>query len=241
MLVVAALVPDTALLVPGAAGATDVLTAVRAAALDAVAEVVAAGVDTVVVVAPGPVPRELAGTVLPSLGAAGIPAALVPWPAHPMTLPGAGNAKASIPSTVALHLLARAGRRTGLRVVEVTAAQGRDALAGVGRDLVRAGRTGFVVVGSSSGRNGPRAPLAEDPRAADHDARVLADLAGAGAPARARLAADDPVLADELAVRGWAPWQVLLGAAGSAPVRATLLARSAELGTLHAALLWDAR
>ena len=55
------------------------------------------------------------------------------------------------------------------------------------------------------------------------------------------LAADDARVAEELAVRGWSPWQVLRGAAGSAPIRARLLAGSTELGAHHAVLLWDAR
>ncbi|MBO3084357.1 hypothetical protein [Cellulomonas fengjieae] len=241
MLVVAALVPDTALLVPGAAGAAQVLTAVRAAALDAVAQVVASGAATVAVVAPGPRARELTGTVRPSLGAAGIPDGLLAWPVAEMTLPGDGVATGSVASAVGLHLLARAGRRTGLRVLEVTGRQDRAALAALGRDLVGAGPTGFVVVGSVSGRHGADAPLAQDRRAPDHDARVLADLADGGAAARARIAADDPLLADELAVRGWAPWQVLVGAAADGPIRGHLLARSGVLGAEHAVLVWDAR
>ncbi|WP_456846109.1 hypothetical protein, partial [Cellulomonas sp. P5_C6] len=73
-----------------------------------------------------------------------------------------------------------------------------------------------------------------------HDARVLADLTDAGTAARARLAQDDPTLADELAVRGWAPWQVLLGAAGDRPVDATVLAAGTELGAQHSVLVWVA-
>ena len=239
MLVVAALVPDTALLVPGTSGDAEVLVGLRTAAVSAVAEVVAADVATIVVVAPGPAPRELSGTVRPSLGAAGVPDDLLWWPVHPATLPGSGQDVPSVPSAVGLHLLARARWRSRLRVVEVTGQQSADALADLGRALVGDGPTGLVVVGSGSGRHGPDAPLADDPRAPDHDARVLADLADAGPEARARLAADDPDLADELAVRGWAPWQVLLGAAGDEPVRARVLAESTELGAQHAVLVWE--
>ena len=240
MLVVAALVPDTALLVPGTAGDADVLVGLRTAAVAAVAEVVAAEVETVVVVAPGPVPRELAGTVRPSLGAAGVPDELVWWPVEPVTLPGAGHDVPAVASAVGLHLLARARRDTGLRVVEVTGRQTAEALTILGRTLVGDGPTGLVVVGSGSGRHGPDAPLADDARAPSHDARVLADLADAGPGARARLAADDADLAAELAVRGWAPWQVLLGAAADQPIRARLLAESTELGAQHAVLVWHA-
>ncbi|GEK20658.1 hypothetical protein [Cellulomonas xylanilytica] len=241
MLVVAALVPDTALLVPGVAGGAEVLVDVRDAAVAAVADVVAADVEAIVVVAPGPVPRELRGTVRPSLAAAGVPDGLVGWAADAVTLPGEGVDVPSVPSAVGLHLLLQAGRRRSLRVVEVTGHQGVATLAALGRALVDDGPTGLVVVGSGSARHGPDAPLADDPRAPDHDARVLADLADAGTEARARLAADDGELADALAVRGWAPWQVLLGATGERPVRARLLAQSTELGAQHAVLVWDAR
>ncbi|MET0788056.1 MAG: hypothetical protein ABWY33_02325, partial [Cellulomonas sp.] len=145
----------------------------------------------------------------------------------------------SVPGAVALHLLARAGRTHGLRVVEVTGRQGADELAALGRALVADGPTGLVVVGSGSGRHGPDAPLADDPRAVDHDARVLADLVDAGRDARARLALDDPALAEELAVRGWGPWQVLLGAVGAAEVRGRLLATSTELGAQHSVVVWE--
>jgi len=241
VLVAAALVPDTALLVEGAAGDADLLVELRAAALAAVADVVAAGAPTVVVVAPGAVPRELAGVVRPSLGPAGVPDDLVRWPVDPVTLPGAGDDVPAIASAVGLHLLLQAGRRSDVRVVEVTGRQSREELASLGRELVDGGPTGLVVVGSGSGRHGPDAVLADDPRAPDHDARVLADLADAGPAARARLANDDPGLAEELAVRGWAPWQVLLGAAGDRPVRVRLLGASTELGAQHAVLVWDAR
>ncbi|WP_456786431.1 hypothetical protein [Cellulomonas sp. P5_C5] len=241
MLVAAALVPDTALLVPGVAGGADALVGLRTAAVDAVAEVVGADVATIVVVAPGPVPRELTGTVRPSLGAAGVPDDLLWWPVDPVELGGDGQDVPSVPSAVGLHLLARARGHTRLRVVEVTGRQSPEALAALGRELVRDAPTGLVVVGSGSGRHGPDAPLADDPRAPDHDARVLADLTDAGPEARTRLAADDADLAAELAVRGWAPWQVLLGAAGDRPVRSRVLAESTELGAQHAVLLWDAR
>ena len=133
MLVAAALVPDTALLVPGAAGTASVLDGLRSAALHAVAHVVAlVGTGTVVVVAPGPAHRELAGTVLPSLGAAGVPDHLLGWPVRPVALPGRGSTDPSVPSSVALHLLTRAGRTDGLRVVEVTSTQAPRELSGLG-------------------------------------------------------------------------------------------------------------
>ena len=109
MLVVAALVPDTALLVPGTAGDADVLVGLRTAAVEAVTEVVDADVATIVVVAPGPVPRELGGTVRPSLGSAGVPDDLLWWPVETVELPGQGQDAPAVPSAVGLHLLATAG------------------------------------------------------------------------------------------------------------------------------------
>jgi len=99
-------------------------------------------------------------------------------------------------------------------------------------------RTGLVVVGSGSGRHGPDAPLADDDRAPAYDAALLADLADAGPEAQARLAAADPALAAALAVRGWAPWRVLLGAAGDRPVQGRLLADEVVSGAQHAVVVW---
>jgi hypothetical protein len=240
MLVAAALVPDTALLVPGAAGAADVLAGLREAALAAVAEVVRSRPQTVVVVAPGARDRMLTGTVRLSLAAAGIPDDLLRWPAVEITVHDRGPwvGEPSVPSVVALQLLGRADRSDGLRVAEVTRARGLGALTALGRELVAEGPTALVVVGSLSGRHGPDAPLADDPRSARVDARLLADLAEPGPQARARLAAADPATADELAVRGWAPWQVLLGAVGDRPVEARLLADDVAFGAQHAVLVW---
>ena len=109
MLVAAALVPDTALLVPGTAGDADVLVGLRTAAVEAVAEVVAAEVGTIVVVAPGPVPRELAGTVRPSLGAAGVPDELLWWPLDPVELPGQGQDAPAVASRCRPTALGTAG------------------------------------------------------------------------------------------------------------------------------------
>ncbi|WP_456847340.1 hypothetical protein, partial [Cellulomonas sp. P5_C6] len=160
MLVRAALVPDTALLVPGASGSAQVLAGLREAALRAVAEVVSADVATIVVVAPGPEPRELTGVVRPSLAAAGVPDELLGWPVAGIRLPPGPATNPSVSSAVALHLVACAGRTTGLRVVEVSGRQRADDLAALGAALVGDGPTGLVVVGSGSGRHGPDAPLA---------------------------------------------------------------------------------
>lgn len=245
MLVAAALVPDTALLVPGVSGRHDAVPALREAALDAVVGALD-GAGTVVVVAPAALAGEPSGTVRGSLAAVGVPDALLGWPVPdvrvgppgPVVVPAVG-------SSVALHLLARAGWDGPVRVVEVerdaAAAGPSDALAERGTGLVDGDDpVALVVVGSGSGRHGPDAPLADDERAPVLDAALAADLGRADHAARARLAAVDPALASALAVTGWAPWQVLLGAAGTGDVDATLLAEDASTGAHHVVAVWRA-
>ncbi|ROS28180.1 hypothetical protein [Cellulomonas sp. PhB150] len=233
MLLAAALVPDTALLVAGAGGLGDPGRRLRAAAL-AVVDAAVSGAAAVVVVAPGPVTRELAGLVVASLGAAGVPDDRLDWPAPAV---GAGaRSRAGVPASVGLHLLARAGFTGPTRVVEVAAGPG---LADLGARLVQGERTALVVVGSASGRHGPDAPLADDETAPAYDEALLADLAGPSPTARARLAALTSDGARELAVTGRAPWQVLLGTVDAGVVghleHAEVLA-----GAQHAAILWRA-
>ncbi|WP_129336831.1 hypothetical protein [Cellulomonas endophytica] len=96
----------------------------------------------------------------------------------------------------------------------------------------------LLVVGSGSARHGPAAPLADDPRAPDVDAGLVADLADASPAARARLAAADEALHAALAVSGWGPWQVLVGAAGAAAVAGAVEAADTSLGALHLVGTW---
>ncbi|MBD8060607.1 hypothetical protein IC607_16690 [Cellulomonas sp. JH27-2] len=255
MLVAAALVPDTALLVPGAGGRADAGAGLRTAAL----AVVGAALDrlrtaddvsdgTVVVVAPGRRTRELTGTVVGSLQAAGVPDDLLGWPAPTFqALDGPPTQEAvGVSAAVALHLLARAGWRSPLRVVEVDDGPADDDagdadvadLTARGAALVADRPTVLVVVGSGSGRHGPDAPLADDPDAPAYDADVLAEL-GSGTPdALDRLRALDPARARALAVTGRAPWQVLVGAVGARSVTAHLETAEVAAGAQHAALRW---
>jgi hypothetical protein len=247
MLVAAALVPDTALVVPGVAGSADPARTLRAAARDAVRDATA-DVERVVVVAPGPVDRELTGPVRGTFAAVGVPDRALRGTV-PVVLGAPDGASSGLatsagtpaPGTAAaIHLLVAAGRESA-RLVEVSAGRA-DRLRALGRALAAVGgpeRVALVVVGSASGRHGPDAPLADDDRAPENDARLLADLSDAGPAARARLAAADAALAAELAVTGWAPWQVLLGAVGDArAVDAKLLHEEVLAGAQHAVLLW---
>jgi hypothetical protein len=249
MLAAAALAPDTALVVPGVSGRSDVLADLRGNALEAVRDALEVDPGLVVVVAPGTATREVAGPVRASLAAAGVPDALLSW------APVAGRPDAStvgVAASVALVLLVRAGWTGPVRVVEtapVTAAGGEGEprpaeLRALGARVAggEGTRVVLVVAGSSSARHGPDAPRADDSRAPAFDAAVLADVADGGPGARARLAALDPALAAELDVSGWAPWQVLLGAVEAlgpdADVDARVLAAPVPFGAQHLAARW---
>ncbi|MGN8246382.1 hypothetical protein ACTHAM_000044 [Cellulomonas soli] len=238
MLTAAALVPDTALLVPGAGGrAGDLVAQLRDAALGAVAQVVGTRPQRVVVVAPAGAPRTFDGPVRASLGAAGVPDAQLGW-----SVPGPSGAPVpGVPAAVALHLLHQVRCPVDVQVVEVSASSPAARLHAQGAALVAGAPTAFVVVGSLSGRHGPDAPLADDPRAATVDTALLADLAAPTPAARARLAAFPAADAVALAVTGWAPWQVLLGTLDvEQAVEADLRASAEPAGAAHAVLVWRA-
>ncbi|WP_029288816.1 hypothetical protein [Cellulomonas sp. HZM] len=248
----AALVPGTALLVPGAGGTIDVAAALRAAALDAVAHVVAvaresAGVGHdarraagdeghggIVVVAAAPVTREARGRVRASLAAAGVPDGQLGWPVPEVVCGDDDWAPVGVPAAVGLHLLARSGWPGRVRVLEVGADADDEAVA------VCARAAGLVVVGSLSGRHGPDAPLADDERAPAYDEALLADLATGSDDARARIAQLDLELARGLAVTGLRPWQVLVAAWAGLPVRAGLVHAQVVAGAQHAVASWQA-
>lgn len=195
--------PDTALLVPGAAGRADPASGLRDAAVAALADLAdpeGTG-GRLLVVAPARRDRFLPHPVSPGLGAAGLDL--------PGTARGAdGAVLADTPASVALVLLRAAGVTAPVDVLEIDRAAAdapaADALAAP--DVLRA----LVVVGSLSARHGPDAPLADDPRAPAVDDALLTALAGG--PAALARALDD-LGADEardLAVSGWAPWRAAL-------------------------------
>ncbi|WP_309134507.1 hypothetical protein [Cellulomonas sp.] len=249
MLVAAALVPDTVLLLPGAAGgASDapVLAALRAAALEAVAGAVRAAAR-VVVVAPGRADRTVVGPVRPGAAAAGVPDHQLEWPVPALDLapapggPPAASGHVGVPAAVGLQLLARAAASPApaVHVVEV-ASRDAAALRRLGAALTAGAGTALVVVGSASARHGPDAPLADDPDAPPVDDALARATTGAGSSGRDVLAALDPLVADALAVSGWGPWQVLVGAvdaAGTAP-SATGGRADVAYGAAHAAAQW---
>jgi hypothetical protein len=205
--------PDTALLVPGAAGRADPAAALREAAVAAVREASGVTDGPVLVVAPARRARTIAHPVATGLGAAG-PAA-----------------RADVPASVALVLLRAAGVSAPVDVVEVPRAAAEVPVLPPGAALL-------VVVGSPSARQGVDAPLAEDPRAAEVDAALLAGLARGPAALASALVALGPRDAAALAVSGWAPWSAALAALGDEPVRVAAHVPAVVAGAPHCVTAW---
>lgn len=243
MLVAAALVPPTALLVPGVSGATPVLGVERAAAVAAATAVRAARPDVVVVVVEGRGPTwHATGRLRPSLAAAGVDDARLGW--VPRASYGRGRATVvdEVAGAVGLLLLDRAGWTGPVELTVVGRADPAE-LHGVGAGLVADRSAALLLVGGLSARRGPDGPLDTDERAAVVDDAAVSDLADLRPAARARLAAVPAQLATELAISAWAPWQVLLGAVDGPqppPVAATTVRHhvSAPFGATYATLSW---
>lgn len=267
VLLTAVLMPETALLVPGAAGVADVLADERSAVLDALRDLVRARPSHVVVVAAAPRSATLSGRLRPSLAAAGIGGDLS-WPvagASNLAGPGApdvlGAPDPDAASTVAASTgtevtdVAEVGPAVALLALEAAGWSGGTSVLLVGpepdapltatrtlADLEVACEVGVVLVGSLSARRGPGAPLPEDDRAGAVDEALLRDLVDLGPEARARLDAFPARLAQDLAVSAWAPWRVLVGAVErSTPGwRGVLRLASVPLGATCAVILWSA-
>lgn len=246
VLVAAALVPDTVLLLPGAAGRgpdDPALVRLREAAAAAVRAALRPGVR-VVVVAPGRADRSVTGPVTAGAAAAGVPDHLLADPVPRLHLtppPGVRVADGGPTGTgvvVGLRLALDAGVPAGdLHAVEVAPGPA-DALRATGAALCGAGPVVLVVVGSGSARHGEDAPQAGDARAEPWEAGVLAALRTSGAAARDALSGLDGSLAAALAVTGWAPWQVLVGALGDAAGTPHVVHAEVWRGAAHAAVAW---
>ena len=241
MLAAAALVPETALLVPGAAGRAEVLPDVRAAALEAISAVVDAGPDRVVVVVPSTADGDVLrpGPLRPTLSGAGIDDDVLGWPAG-WTSGGRGSPDhvvGDVGASVALFLLGAVGWSGEVELLAASSCDARRLRALGDRLTDRPQRVALVLPGSLSARRGPDGPLPDDPRAQAFDDAVLADLADFGPAARGRLAAVPAELAQALAVSAWLPWQVLLGASPDG-TRGHALWAGAPLGATYAVLSW---
>lgn len=202
MTVRAVVLPGTALLVPGAAGAASVLGPVRDAALAALADLVAgppgeAGASAVVVVAPGA--ARARGAARASLAAAGVADRWIDpaWAAatRPLDRPVAGTA-----ASVALLALAGAGWTGPVDVVELGGAATRTA-AGTGTSTETSAETGTETetaldaareLGAELAREGARLVVVHDPRAPLPQALLDGFVAAAGAEATPVATADEP-------------------------------------------------
>ncbi|WP_171467780.1 hypothetical protein [Cellulosimicrobium sp. 72-3] len=209
MTVRAVVLPGTALLVPGAAGAASVLGPVRDAALAALADLVAgppgeAGASAVVVVAPGA--ARARGAARASLAAAGVADRWIDpaWAAatRPLDRPVAGTA-----ASVALLALAGAGWTGPVDVVELGGAATRTAAGAItetsletstetssGTSTEAGAATETVLdaareLGAGLAREGARLVVVHDPRAPLPQAVLDGFVAAAGAEAAP---ADEP-------------------------------------------------
>lgn len=206
MTVRAVVLPGTALLVPGAAGAASVLGPVREAALAALADLVAeppgrAGASSVVVVAPGA--ARARGAARASLAAAGVADRWIDpaWAAatRPLDRPVAGTA-----ASVALLALAGAGWTGPVDVVELGGAVTRTAAgAGAGtktgpETATEAGAASPAALdtarelGAELAREGARLVVVHDPRAPLPQAALDGFVAAAGAEAAPVATCDEP-------------------------------------------------
>lgn len=238
VLVAAALVPPTALLVPGASGATPVLGVERAASVAAVTAVRGARPDVVVVVAPSrDAPVRMTGRLHPSLAAAGVDDARLGW--VPRATYGRGPAVLvdDVPAAVGILLLDRAGWTGPVEVAGVGMAPVPD-LRRTGAELVADRDAALLLVGGLSARRGPDGPLATDERAAVLDDATVNDLGDLGPAARERLGAVPAQVAFELAISAWAPLQVLLGAAPPERPDTVVHHVSAPFGATYACVSW---
>lgn len=233
VLVAAALVPPTGLLVPGVAGRTAVLDEERAAASAAVAAVLALRPERVVVLRDGGGDADLAAGRPGSLVAAGVP--------DDAWLPAPRNAPTPVTdarATVALWLLAAAGWTGDVLVRDTTARPPHDLVAEVGADATSPTRVGFLLVGGGSVRRGPDAPLADDPRAAEVDARLVAWLTSLDGGDVDTAAAPDDADVRWHGLDAVGPARALAAALAGSGLGTAAVAASVPLGATYLAATW---
>lgn len=222
MLVAAAVVPETPLLLPGATGGLIAeVERLRATARIALEHVLDREPDLVVAVAGSNVTRTWPATTDPGI-ARHTGAAASPGEVLPAGLAVLRTLLADRPPPM-LESVARTA----------TADEARD----LGASLAeRSSRVGLLVAGDGSARRGPKAPGYLDDRAASFDAGVEQALAAGDCAA---LLALDPALAADLLAAGRAAWQVLAGAARGRPVRSCLDYWGDPFGVAYFVARWD--
>ncbi|MFD6566288.1 class III extradiol dioxygenase subunit B-like domain-containing protein [Micromonospora profundi] len=261
-LVAAAVCPHPPLLVPEVAGAAaSELDDLRAACETAVRRLVAANPDTVVLLGAGPASGPIRPPATGSLQPWGVDldvplgpgqpdrGAVLPlsltigaWLlSHHATSPLSHHAASSLSHHAASSLNQHAGSPLGsarVTAVQVTADAGPAALAALAEDVATAGdRVALLVLGDGSACRGEKSPGYDDPRALAYDKRVATALAGADLDGLRDL---DPGLSAQLKVAGWAPWQVLAGAARQAGGwRGELLYEAAPYGVAYFVASWE--
>lgn len=155
---------------------------------------------------------------------------------------GSGRDRLPLSLAIGCWLLRRAEHTPPVQYQAVAFdASPRECLALGERLAGAAERVALLVMGDGSACRDVKAPGYLDERAEPFDeavARALGAPHGGGRPDVAALAALDPSLAAELRAAGRAAWQVLAGAAGTAPFTAELLAHEAPYGVGYLVASW---
>jgi hypothetical protein len=230
VIVAAAFVPSTPLLVPAvASGAADELDVVRRASFEATRSALASAPERVVVLGAGR--RDTThGTGTGTFHGFGVDLAVPLDPAAPESpaLP--------LSLSIGAWLLAQVGWPGDRAAVELDPdadpATAGKALAAEDR------RTALLVVADGSAARTEKAPASLHPDAERFDTAVADALRG-GDPAR--LAALDRDLAAEVSSAGWPAWSAASAALGSATYDATLLADEAPYGVGYLVATWIRR
>lgn len=247
----ALLVPDTALLVPGASGRSRELAAVRDAALAAARRLVAVRPGRVLVVGPAARTRTCeAAQLCSSLAPLGIPERHLGWPA-PCVLdgcpghvdPGEAAVQAAPATAVGLRLLAAAGWTGPSTCVELapspSSGGGQAPVPVPTADRVPLpSAEAVLVLGSLSARRAEDSPRAVDPRALVFDEALVADLLDPTGHALARLRDLDTGLAEQLDVSGAEPWRALAHLVGTREVEASEQSAELALGMDYRVITW---
>lgn len=150
VIVRAVALPGTPLLVPGVAGAADVLAETRAQVLDALHELGRNAQRVVVLDCAARRSGERRGEMRPGLEAAGVDPRWWGWAPR---VSAAGLPAAGVPASVALLALDAAGWEGPVEVVELGSTAVPEAAVGLARDVLAEPGTGLVVV------TGARPPL----------------------------------------------------------------------------------
>jgi hypothetical protein len=214
-------IPAAPLLIPDvspSARDADLRHAVRRVIADAV-EVQRSTGSTLTVIGTAPQTRDYSGTW--DFARVGVPRSAPPGPALPTSL------------AIAAWFLDEVGASATRRYLGVDASASVQECLSVGGEIAADGV--LIVVGDGSARHGDKAPGADDPRAPEFDARVIAALAD-GAPDD--LLSLDANAAAELMVDGRAPWQIAAAAAMARSWSGHVLLQDARHGVGYIVAAW---